>query len=179
LSIRCFQRFKLLASGVALTLLALLPTTAPANPPGEKVYDPAVPTIESDPTEKAPKPETRKGGHPVDSTKAAATQPARSPAPKTAEDAPRQTPTRPNAEPEPKERDRHQEVPPVKTQNQPPAGGVKASEVSSAGVSESAADGDGPSPVVPILVAVALLAAASIGFVLYRERNGQTGTSET
>lgn len=47
------------------------------------------------------------------------------------------------------------------------SGDASASEVGTAG--------GGSSPLVPILIAIALLAAASIGYVLYRQRRGGDG----
>lgn len=43
--------------------------------------------------------------------------------------------------------------------------------------SEVGTAGGGSSPLVPILIAIAVLAAASIGYVLYRQRRGGDGTS--
>lgn len=41
--------------------------------------------------------------------------------------------------------------------------------------SPSTADDDSSSPLVPILIAVAVLAAISVGAVLYRQRRGGSG----
>jgi outer membrane biosynthesis protein TonB len=170
LSIRCLHSFRLLAPGVALMLVALFPLTARANTAGQ-VYELAVPHIESDPTERAPKPEPPERSHPVHPTEPAVTAPDRAPTPTTGKGAVHRTPTKPDAEPEPKERHQHQEAMAANPENHPPTGGDQTSERSSTG----ATDGDGSSPAVPILIAVALLAAASIGFVLYRERKSRTG----
>jgi cobalamin biosynthesis Mg chelatase CobN len=55
-----------------------------------------------------------------------------------------------------------------------PENGIEGQKVASAasGVPASATSGGGSSPVVPILIAVVVLAAISIGVVLYRQRKG-------
>ncbi len=47
------------------------------------------------------------------------------------------------------------------------------------GTPASHSAGGGSSPIVPILIAVVVLAAISIGVVLYRQRKGDAGVSSS
>jgi cobalamin biosynthesis Mg chelatase CobN len=59
-----------------------------------------------------------------------------------------------------------------------PEGKIGGAEkvATASGKPASSSNGGGSSPVVPILIAVAVLAAISIGVVLYRQRKGDSGT---
>jgi cobalamin biosynthesis Mg chelatase CobN len=58
---------------------------------------------------------------------------------------------------------------------QPSPTPTKSSSAPEPGTNQISADG-GSSPIVPILIAIGILAAASIGFVLYRERRQRGDT---
>lgn len=57
------------------------------------------------------------------------------------------------------------------------AGSVNAAQALPQAPSQSQTSDDGSSPLVPILIAVAILAAASIGYFLYRQRRPGSGST--
>jgi len=176
---RRFCTSSLLAPTIVAALFALFPMIARAETNGEAVYDPAVPTIKSNPTEKAPEPKVPAKRHSDHSTtKPPATQTNRSAAPTTGEETSHRTAAKPKVEPESEERGKADEALPAKADNHPSGGDGRTMDRTSHGAPASDGGG-GSSPVMPILIAVALLAAASIGFVLYRERKSQAGTANT
>lgn len=59
-----------------------------------------------------------------------------------------------------------------KVANEQPGGGVQNAKPLA---TTTSADDDSSSPLVPILIAVAVLAAISVGAVLYRQRRGSSG----
>jgi hypothetical protein len=158
---------------LALVALALVPMIARAETSGEKVYNPALHTIESQGIEK----------------------PAHSAKPKTGKEdtAPA---TEPEGEPGSEAHHQSEATPPSAGGNHPHGGGgsgkgkpAKASPGPDRKPEESISprqkvstptkatahggnDDGGSSPVLPILIAMAVLAAISIGIVLYRERGG-------
>jgi outer membrane biosynthesis protein TonB len=185
------SRYLTAALILALTALAILPMTSEAETSSEIIYHtPGAPSLESHP--EAPR-------KPVPSTK------SHSPAPHAATPTPHKPKaepetTEPSSEPEGEAETAHREkskvAPAGKGGNRPPGGGShhgqkpaskkqvgtpQASETPSQLLTSStganASQAGGSSPVVPILIAMAVLAALSIGVVLYRERKGQAGAS--
>ena len=177
---------------LALLALALLPALARAETAAEKVYHLAPEEIESigpqhggksEPTNKA---ET--GAHPKSKAHGAAR-------PSNGEERSGETTSEPEGEPGSGGSHKGKVGPPHKGGNRPPGGrgtGPKAAagpgpksrtsvaargEASSPHVADSSASSGGSSPLVPVLIAVAVLAALSIGVVLYRERMRDRGPS--
>jgi hypothetical protein len=175
---RPFRPFLLLP--LALAALALVPATSQANS-SETNYHPGLPSLESTP-EATQNPAPKPKGHSGPSSEAPASS-----KPKTGSETTEGTP---EGEPESGHRDRSGVTPPGKGGNHPPGAGGKQGHGSpqkpagseragaptkqqvkaGAGVPTPETDGGGSSPVVPILIAVAVLAALSVGAVLYRER---------
>jgi hypothetical protein len=184
-----------LAAGLLLALaaLALLPTVARAANSSEKVYIPGVPSIESKGSEATPTPKAK----PKPKPKSHPGSPA-------AKEGTAEPTTRPEAEPEEEETERHPSAAahPGEGGNKPPGGKAKPKGASSSHhpdgskpattnasrgemltpttiktAGSSGGGGDGSSPVVPILIAVAVLAALSIGVAFYRERHRDASAS--
>jgi hypothetical protein len=162
-----------LYAGLLLLLMACPPMSASANSSGDS-YHPAMPSIESRGLETAPEATAPPKGHP-------------DPKPKAGEGAPTETTAVPEGEPESEERHRAHAVTPGDGGGHPPKGGGGHKESVSPQASArpgstgqtpektptravGAEGGGGSSPVVPILIAMAVLAALSIGTVLYRGR---------
>lgn len=161
-----------LYAGFVLLALACVPTSARAGS-AEKVYVPELPTVESKGAEATPKPTAPN---------------SRSSRPKPTTE----TATAPEGETETKERRRTLgatpgggDRPPGNGRDRrddgaskPPAGPGRTVPVRherpATGV-ETSTGGGRSSPVVPILVAMAVLAAASIGVVIYRARAARPG----
>lgn len=158
-------RNRWLYAGFVLLALACVPTGARANSSGE-TYVPEIPSVESEPVEATPKPTAPTKGHP---------RPKRF----------TETTTAPAGETETKERRRTLgatpgggDRPPGNGRDRRDDGASKSPDSSGRTVPvrherpatgvETSTGGGGSSPVVPILVAMAVLAAASIGVVLYR-----------
>jgi len=164
-----------LYAGLLLLALPCLPTSARANSVGD-TYTPEISTIESRPVESTPKTTAPPKGHP-------------DPKPKTGEEAPAETTTAPEGEAESQERHQNQTVAPGG--GHPPKGGGDPPQRATPKLTDSsgqarprpregtstpvegAEGGGGSSPVLPILIAVAVLAALSIGTVIYRGRTPQ------
>jgi hypothetical protein len=167
---------RLLSAVLALAALALLPMTARAETSQEAVYTPEIPGVE-----------TEKPEHTVNST-----------APNTRGLGPKATPkedgnasTKPGDEattrseegPESKSDHKHRDTtaavrgdhhdgggsPPAEggSSKSPPATGPEGTEQLGHGPTDV---GGGSSPVLPILIALVVLATISIGVVIYRER---------
>jgi cobalamin biosynthesis Mg chelatase CobN len=162
-----------------LLLLAMAaPTGARAETSSEKVYViPHNASLESVPAETAPKRTAPPKGHPGPRTKPS-------------EEAPAATTTAPAGEPESREDQEAKAAAPGEGGGHPPGSAGDPKEASSpkptarsrsGGTGQSqpekgqttidaAQGGGGSSPVAPILIAVAVLAALSIGTVIYRGR---------
>jgi cobalamin biosynthesis Mg chelatase CobN len=172
----------LLSAGAALAAFALFPVIARAESNSEKVYHLAPPTIKSTGPEQTGKSEARTKSHPGTST-----TPERdgSTTPTQGEETAVETATEDEREPGSKERHKSRTAPLGKGDNHPRRGGGGRGD----GASSKASDGPGPdgtsptrteasrsdggggsSPAVAFLIAVVVLAAVSIGVVLYRER---------
>jgi hypothetical protein len=175
---------RLLYAGLLLLMLAA-PMSAHAETSSEAVYViPGNPNLKNEPVEVAPKGTAPPKGHP-------------GPKPKTGKEAATATTTTtPAGEPESQESHEAQAAPPGDGGGNPPGGGGDPKEGASpkpvarsriAGSTgptqaekrpievDSSAAGGGSSPVLPILIAVAVLAALSIGTVIYRGRTPQAG----
>jgi len=171
-----------LYAGFLLLALAA-PMSARAETSSGAVYvTPGNQNLKNEPAGAAPKGTTPPEGQPR-------------PKPKTGNEAPAATTTGPAGEPEPREGHEAQAAAPGDGGGHPPGGGGNPEEgaspkpdarAKSAGgtgptqaetrptkVDSSASGGGGSSPVVPILIVVALLAALSIGTVIYRGRSPQ------
>jgi hypothetical protein len=160
--------------------LAYLPTIARAETASEAVYHLARPGAENEGVETAPKATAPPKKHP-------------DPKPKAGGEVPTEPTTAPGGEPESKERHKALPATPGESGGHPPGGGggpregaspKPSAHPESAGGKQpektptraEAAEGDGgSSPVVPILIAMAVLAALSIGTVIYRGRTPQAG----
>jgi cobalamin biosynthesis Mg chelatase CobN len=162
---------------LALALLLASPAFAGAETSSEVVYPLGNPNLEShSPTKPA---ETKK----PTPHHAKPTVTHHSTPPTTGEES-TETATEPTAEPKTKEHHRAAAAPAAKGGNQPPGGGKPGGDASpkaahqgigksvalkSEGPSSTSGTG-GSSPVVPILIAILVLATLSIGVVVYRER---------
>jgi hypothetical protein len=180
---RCFLGLSLV---LALAALTLSPAVARAESSSEKVYHLAPPTAESTAPEQAGKSPT--GNHPGPH----ATPETHHSAAVTSEESTTGGAPAPEGDRESKERHRAEAAPPSEAGNQPPRGksgpGEGAPSKGSDGPGPDAAmppgtnvprssGGGGSSPAIPILIAVVVLAAVSIGVLLYRERT-QGGPAE-
>jgi len=162
-----------------LLLMLAAPMSAHAETSSEKVYDPGNPNLKNEPVEVAPKGTAPPKGQP-------------GPKPKTGKEAP----TTPAGEPESQEGHEAQAATPGGGGHPPGGGGdlkegpspkpvARSRSAESTGptqaekrpteVHSSESSGGGSSPVLPILIAVAVLAALSIGTVIYRGRTPQAG----
>jgi hypothetical protein len=174
------RSFRLLAPVVALAAFALFPVIAGAETSSEKVYHLAAPGVESTgperggqttaPTRSHPGPGTTPGHH-VATTGTAGEETGVATAPG------------PNGEPESRVRHRPRTVSPDEGGDHHAGGGGHPGGGSGNGPHAPGADGTGPtrtatsaidgggsSPVLPILIAAAVLAAISIAVAFYRER---------
>ena len=162
---------------LALALLLASPAFARAETSSEVVYPLANHNLESHGSTKPTETEAPAPRH----AKPAVTQHS---TPQTTGEESNETATEPTAEPKSKEHHRAAATPATKGGNDPPGGGKPGGDTSPnaarQGIGKSVAlKSEGPtstsgsggsSPVVPILIAVLVLAALSIGIVVYRER---------
>jgi hypothetical protein len=182
---RTQNRSRYLTATVALALaaLALLPTFARAVTPSEKVYITGPPSLENNPEEAKTKPSPQPEPHPGPS--------AASPNKPTVKTEVTEPPSEPEAEGETGHRDQAGAVsgdggkhPPGSTGGRPDRGdkpqksgnpgptstpSAKPTPPTTTGVNASDTSG-GSSPAIPILIAMAVLAALSIGVAIYRQR---------
>jgi hypothetical protein len=190
------RAFLAMASLLALLLPALSPLVARAETSNEKVYHLGPPGLESVGTESNGESETPGKDGSRGHTKP---KPHRSATPGTGE-VRAEAPTEPEGEPESGEREESRAATPGKGGNHPPGDGSGAGDGASSktqrdgghnpgrssspgsggsaptdGATSKPGSGGGSSPVVPILIAVVVLAAISIGVVLYRERKQNSG----
>jgi hypothetical protein len=172
-----------LCAGLLLLALAV-PMSAQAETSSEKVYViPGNLNLKNEPAGVTPKGTEPAKGHP-------------GPKPKTGEEAPGERTTRPAGEPESQESHVAHGATPGGGGGHPPGGGGDPKEGASPNPTDrpqdaestgptqaekrpakvdSSASGGGSSPVLPILIVVAILAALSIGTVIYRGRTPQAG----
>ncbi len=176
------RSFVLLPSVLALLALALFPVLARAES-AEKVYEVEVPSVQSEPSttahHKAPT-HNESSNNPQAHSSAAETGGGKSSG-------------KPGAE-QPESEESHKSSGAATSNgggNNPPKGGGEGGNSSKSGgnakpednlsegravpATESHSSGGSSSPVVPILIAVAVLAAISIGVVLYRQRKSAAG----
>ena len=167
-----YAGFLLLLPALAVTAFAQLPTIAHAETSSGIVYDPTPRGIESNGEEATPKP-------------AAAGKVRHGHQPKTGEESPAET--TPGAEGEPGSKDHRPHPATGEDGGHPPGGGGGPKEGGSPKPSAHPGStrgkqpertptravtggGGGSSPVMPILIVMAVLAALSIGTVIYRGR---------
>jgi hypothetical protein len=189
------RSFFVTASVLALLALALLPMSARAGKSsGEITYFDGPPELESVPPQKTGTTEV-----PTKEHHQAHAHPNHngSPTPTTGEDG-SEAPTEPEGEPGSEGHHHAGAVPSGNGSNHPPGGGEPGKNDSPRPASESGrkpvrnvtpgpgkltpsktdasgAGGGGSSPLLPVLIAMAVLAAASIGVVLYRQRREDNG----
>jgi hypothetical protein len=177
---------------LALAALALLPAFARAGGSAEITYFGGPPTLESNPEAHANKPAPAAKSHGPGPSNASPT-----PQKPTVEAKATEPPSEPEGEAETSHRERSKAAPPAKPGNRPPGasghhgqkagakqpgGSPQASKSPSkgpkttTGVNASDTSG-GSSPVGPILIAMAILAALSIAVALYRDRRGNPSAS--
>jgi hypothetical protein len=152
---------------VSLLLLLVLPTIAHAQNAGGANYDPTVPSIESEPAPpvaQGPGPKQPKPGHPSRPD----TESEPSFEPETDEGVAEPGPT-------PRTAPRSKKHPPPDAPNQAPREETNRTPVASHRQSSAAIEaeapqkaGGGSSPVVPLLIAVSVLAAISIAVARHR-----------
>jgi cobalamin biosynthesis Mg chelatase CobN len=176
----------LLLPVVALAAFALFPTIARAESSSDQVYHLAPPTLESKGPESAVESEAPYKNRPkaptTPETPASAT-------PRAGEGAIEEAPTARGDESGSTERHKQPAVSAGESGNYPSGGsgsGSSGASGESPGVTtltkpESSGDdgSGGSSPVLPIVIAVVVLAAISIGVVLYRERRRGTGRPDS
>lgn len=161
---------------LALALLLASPAFAHAETNNEKVYEPALPSIESGSSTKPAETKAPAPHH-------AKPKVTHHPTPQATGEESTETATEPTAEPKTAEHHRAAAAPAAKGGNQPPGGGKPGGDSHQSPAKNVTPKSEGPtstkvdtsgsggsSPVVPILIAVLVLAALSIGIVVYRER---------
>ena len=172
---------------VALAASALFPTIARGESSSDQVYHLAPPTLESKGLESARNSETPSKSRPKIRT---TPETSASAPPRASERAIEEAPIGREGESAPTKHHKQPAVPAGKNGNRHPgssgSGSSRASEESGLGVTTPTRPGTprddgagGSSPVLPIVIAVVVLAAISIGVVLYRDRRRGTGRPDS